>query len=69
MEPAARPSLESFAAQALDWPAVRAVLRPLAASALGERALDRLVPRDAEDAARALQRARELLELHLAEGL
>jgi len=66
---ATRPSLESFAARALDWPDVRALLRPLTASALGERALERLVPRAPEDAARALQRARELLDLALAEGL
>jgi len=58
-----------FAADALDWPAVREVLRTLVASPLGQRALDELTPRDDGGARRALERARELLELLLAEGL
>jgi DNA mismatch repair protein MutS2 len=56
-------ALAGFAAGALDWPAVRALLLPLAASAIGRRALEDLAPRPAEEAALALQRGRELLEL------
>jgi DNA mismatch repair protein MutS2 len=61
--------LAAFAAEALDWPAIREVLRPLATSALALRGLDELVPRAPEEAAAALERARELLALEREEGV
>ncbi len=61
--------LAVFAAEALDWTAVREVLRPLAPSALGSRALDELAPRDADGASEALERARELEVLLRQENL
>lgn len=62
-------SLARFAADALDWPAVRAILRRLVVAPLGQRALDELVPRTPEGARAALERARELSELFLEQGL
>jgi len=59
---------DPFAAAALDWPAVRAVLRRHVSSALGLRALEELRPRSDEEARAALERTRELLALLLAEG-
>ncbi len=56
-----------FAGDALDWPAVRECLRPLAPSALGQRALDELAPRAPADALEALERAREQRALGLEE--
>ncbi|MEM7311151.1 MAG: hypothetical protein AAF682_31075 [Planctomycetota bacterium] len=55
-------TLSGFAAAALDWPAIRALIRRHAPSALGQRAVDELVPRDDEDARRALLRLREMGE-------
>src|SRR5262245_52640620 len=65
--PAAR--LAHFAAEALDWPAVREVLRRHVVAPLGQRALDELAPRAPADARAALARARELLALLVEEGL
>jgi len=64
-----RTGLARFSADALDWPAVREVYRPLLLSALGQRALDELVPRTDEEAELALERAREVHGLLLSEGL
>src|SRR5262245_56000099 len=61
--------LARFAADALDWPAVREVLRRHVVAPLGQRALDELAPRPPDGARAALERARELLELLLTEGL
>lgn len=66
-EPSAE-ALERFAARALDWPAVRDVLAPLAPSAIGRRALAELRPREGAAARAALRRARELQELLAAGG-
>jgi len=66
-EPAAR--LARFAAEALDWPAVREVLRRHVVAPLGQRALDELAPRPAAEARAALARAGELLALLLEDGL
>src|SRR5262245_6940125 len=65
--PAAR--LARFAAEALDWPAVRDVLRRHVVAPLGQRALDELAPRPAPEARAALERARELHSLLLEDGL
>ena len=54
-------SLDSFAAAALDWPAVRELFAAYAASPLGRRALDELQPRSEPGAREALARCRELL--------
>jgi len=59
---------DPFAATALDWPAVRAVLRRHVSSTLGQRALEELRPRSEEGALAALERTRELLALLLSEG-
>ena len=53
-------SLEDFAAEALDWPAVRDLLRRHAPSSLGREALDCLAPLSDADAAAALGRLREV---------
>ncbi|MDG2141957.1 MAG: hypothetical protein P8N31_00200, partial [Planctomycetota bacterium] len=60
-------TLERFAADALDWPAVRELLAKHAASALGRRALEELQPRAESDAREALARCDELLR-HATEG-
>src|SRR5262245_50247125 len=52
--------LGRFAARALDWPEVRAILVPLAPSPLGARALAELAPRSDDGARAALERAREM---------
>jgi DNA mismatch repair protein MutS2 len=54
-------SLEQFAAERLDWPAVRALFERQAASALGRRALSELAPRPPAEARRAHARVGELL--------
>jgi DNA mismatch repair protein MutS2 len=61
--------LARYAAGALDWPAVREVLRRHVVAPLGQRALDELAPRSPAEARAALERARELLALLLADGL
>ena len=61
--------LARFASEALDWPAVREVLRRFVVAPLGQRALDELVPRTSAEACLALERARELHGLLLAEGV
>jgi len=61
--------LARFSADALDWPAVREVLRAHVGSPLGQRALDELAPRDDDGARAALERARELALLLREEGL
>jgi DNA mismatch repair protein MutS2 len=61
--------LALFAADSLDWPAVRELLRVHVGSPLGQRALDELAPRAPDEAREALERTRELLALLLAEGL
>ncbi len=67
-DPAVRDeALARFAADALDWPAVRELLVPLALSAIGKRALLELVPRSDHEAVQALARSRELRGL--AEGV
>jgi len=53
----------AFAAEPLDWPAVRELLRPLAPSELGRRALQELLPRTSHEAEQALERAREMQSL------
>ncbi|MSR61709.1 MAG: endonuclease MutS2 [Planctomycetes bacterium] len=63
-----RGRLARFAADALDWPAVRELLRRLVVAPLGQRALDELAPREPADVRAALERARELLALLRAEG-
>jgi len=55
--------LERFAANALDWPEVRALLERHAASSVGKRALLELAPRAPDEARAALRRTRELFEL------
>ncbi len=73
MQPAGENSpeerLRRFAAEALDWPAVREVLRRYVVAPLGQRALDELAPRSDEDARLALERARELYLLLVQEDL
>src|SRR5262245_32179297 len=59
----------AFATDALDWPAVREVLRRHVVAPLGHRALDELAPRAPADALEALARSRELLGLLVEEGL
>jgi DNA mismatch repair protein MutS2 len=66
-DPAAR--WARFAPEALDWPAVREVLRRHVVAPLGQRALDDLAPRPPAEARQALERARELLALLVEEGL
>jgi len=61
--------LARFAAGALDWPAVREVLRRHVIAPLGHRALDELAPRPPVEARAALERARELLALLQEDGL
>ncbi len=61
--------LACFAADALDWPAVREILRRYVVAPLGQRALDELAPRTPDGARAALERARELTRLFLEEGL
>jgi DNA mismatch repair protein MutS2 len=68
-ENAAAERLARFAAEALDWPAVREVLRRHVVAPLGQRALDELAPRPPTEACAALERARELLALLQEEGL
>ncbi|MHC4262869.1 MAG: endonuclease MutS2 [Planctomycetota bacterium] len=53
--------LEDFAAERLDWPAVRRLFERLAGSPLGRRALSELRPRTPEDARRAQTCIAELL--------
>lgn len=55
--------LAAFAADALDWPAIRATFERHAPSSLGVRALAELVPRDDAGALAALARCRELCAL------
>ncbi|MFT4711106.1 MAG: DNA mismatch repair protein MutS2, partial [Planctomycetota bacterium] len=62
-------TLDSFAADALDWPAVRELLARHAASALGRRALEELQPRSEAAAREALARCDELLRHATAGGL
>ncbi len=73
MQPAGENSPEErlrlFAAEALDWPAVREVLRRHVVAPLGQRALDELAPRAPAEARLALERASELHALLQAEGL
>ena len=57
-----------FAAAALDWPAVRALLAAYCPSPLGRRALETLAPRTDGEARAALSRGGELLELAPASG-
>jgi len=59
----AEEALARFAADALDWPAVRDSILPLALSAIGRRSLLELAPRSDSEARRALERAREVQEL------
>src|SRR5688572_6367995 len=54
--------LAAFAADVLDWAAVRALFVPYAPSNLALRALAELVPLEDEAARAALQRVRELLQ-------
>lgn len=61
--------LAAFASEALDWPAVRELLRRFVVAPLGQRALDELAPRPPAEARLALERARELHALLLAEGV
>ena len=67
--PASSERLACFAADALDWPAVREILRRLVVAPLGQRALDELAPRTPDAARAALERARELVRLFLEDGL
>ena len=60
-------SLEAFAAEVLDWPAVRELIRRHAPSALASRALAELEPRT--DAPAALARVREMDEALGRDGL
>ncbi len=60
--------LARFAAGALDWPAVRELIRPLALSAIGARYVAELVPLADEQARGALARAEELQRLRAADG-
>lgn len=53
-------TLEDFAADALDWPGVRALFERYALSSLGRRALLELQPRDEAGARTAIERAREV---------
>ena len=60
-EERAAEELEAFAASALEWPLVRAVLEPFAPGPLGKRALRERGPRSDPDARQALVRAAEVL--------
>lgn len=55
--------LDGFAAERLDWSAVRALFERQCPSSLGRRVLGELQPRTSGDARQALDRLRELLEL------
>lgn len=58
-------TLDDFAADALDWPAVRALFERHVFSNLGRRALEELAPRPADDARAAMARAEELARQEL----
>ncbi|MEX1026301.1 MAG: hypothetical protein WD226_14630 [Planctomycetota bacterium] len=57
------PTLDSFAADSLDWPAVRQLFEPFSPSAFGRSALLGLQPRADQDATEAIARAREAIDL------
>ena len=58
-------TLDDFAAEPLDWPAVRGLFERHALSSLGRRALIELAPRRAAEARAAMARAAELAKAEL----